>query len=138
MSLNPYPADQNEILRDLQRQINALAAEVKRVTGVPVTKASAPFLVPSASAPAAPSSGAYLYVSGGEVYVRSTSRHYSTLPPEVPQAAEVAPAANITSGNAPSSYSQSWAQQIYDGLVSSKNTINATLVALKNADLMLG
>lgn len=130
-ALDQFPADHNAILKDLQRQINQLSAEVKQVRGVPITQASAAFFIPSASEPAAPPSGAYLYVEGNEVRVRSAGFDYSTLPPDVPQASSMNDASPILSGNAPGSYNATWGQNIYEGLVDVKDTLNTLLSRLR-------
>lgn len=137
MKPNQYgaAADPMQLIIELRRDLDNLTAELKRRSGVPVTQASAPFFIPSASAPAAPGSGAYLYVSGNEVRVRAPSLDYSTNTPS-PVAGAVTNAPNITSGSAPGTYNSTWGAGMYDGLVGTKDAHNALLTSLRNAGIV--
>lgn len=126
-------ADFSRIVADIRRDLDNLTAQVKQVPGVPITRASSAFFIPSASEPDPPASGAYLYVEGNVVRVRTPSIDYSTLPPEVPLIDPVANAPAIISGTGPATYNSTWGGHMYDGLVALKDTVNQLLAELREA-----
>jgi hypothetical protein len=61
----------DRILLDLDRRLQKLEAGQRSGPGLTIGQASGPFLIPSASTPAAPPSGGYLYFSGGTLRQRT-------------------------------------------------------------------
>jgi hypothetical protein len=76
---DPFPADQNRIIKALERRIEALEAQVRQRPGAPVTKATAPFTIPGA-APSTPASGVQIGVSGGKIVFQHADGSTETIP----------------------------------------------------------
>lgn len=123
------PGSDSRIMRDLERRIEVLEAQVRQVRGVPVTQASTAFFVPDSS-PSTPSGGVYLYASGGTFRWRSSSgADYSGIPPTVPKAGFVSDPNPLTAGSAPGSYSSSHSAALRADI----DQVRTKLIALRTA-----
>lgn len=106
-----FPGSDSRIVRDLERRIEALEAQVRQVRGVPVTRTSGPLYIPNGS-PSTPSGGFVLYSSGGEGRWVSSSGVDKPLTPAVPKAAWVSDPNPMGAGSAPGSYNQTYVQNL--------------------------
>ncbi|MGS2641668.1 hypothetical protein [Streptosporangium sp. G12] len=78
--LDPFPVDQNRIIKSLERRIEALEALVRTQAGAPVTKASGAFFLPNSGTPDTPVGGALVYASSGDFRVRTSGGVIKQMP----------------------------------------------------------
>lgn len=131
-----YADDILDDIADLQRgQAGQFSSGQKRA---PLTKASAGWALPTRSAPLAPASGGHIYGSGSELRWRSSNgSDYSLVPVEIPIAAPVSNAANMTAGaTAPASYDQDYVTRLRDDVREVRAQLNALLTSLRNAGFL--
>jgi hypothetical protein len=127
MSIDPFPGEQGRIIRQLQKDVERLNSLAGVQQPLPVTQASAAFLVPATATPATPGSGAILYVEGNELRWRSTAGDFAARTD-----IDGVDDADWTLFNAPPSYDQAHIQTIIDTLESLRISYQALLAALNS------
>ncbi|MGA5764467.1 hypothetical protein [Nonomuraea bangladeshensis] len=124
--------DQIDIIKRLERRIEALEAQVRERPGAPVTKASTAFTIPSASA-GSPDDGATLYYDGANLrYVDDAGRDKAV-------GGSKAPFVSALSGSvdaAPASYTSGWGGQVTSSINVMAPKINSIINALIIGELM--
>jgi hypothetical protein len=127
IDLNPFPADQARIIRDIQRMAEEALTAAKRVAAVPITRAAGPFVLPNSAQPAIPRDACALYAVSGELRVIFSDGTVKEIPDPVTftQAAFVASISG-TPGDAPSTYSQAYAQSLRNQMDEIRDYCHAT------------
>lgn len=131
-----YEYDIIKDISDLQReQAGQFSAGQKRQ---PITKASAGWEMPNRVAPQAPPNGAHIYAIGNVLRWKSADgSDYSLVPVQVPQAAYVDIAANMTAGaTAPASYDQDYVTRLRDDVREVRAQLNALINSLRASGLL--
>lgn len=128
-----FGTDLERILRGFESRLQKLEASQRGGPGLTVGKASGPFLLPDASPAADPASGVYLYVDGTTLRQRDSTG----LDRPVGNSAANVVVPGISAPNAPSSYVQSQAQAISDGLATTYNSLVALIVNLRAAGILV-
>lgn len=77
--MDKFPAEQQRILRDLEKRIARLEEIARTIAPIPITRASGNFDIPEGS-PSAPESGVRLGASSGRLVVRGAGSSSMTLP----------------------------------------------------------
>ncbi|GAA3441073.1 hypothetical protein [Planomonospora venezuelensis] len=134
--MSQFGADQTRIIQDLIRRVEKLEAAQRSGPGMTIGQASSEFTLPDVGAPATPSGGAVLYSSAGSLRWKDSSGTDRSL--IFQQAAAVDDPDAITALTAPASYNQSHSQSIVTDLNNLQDKVTEILVALRNADHMLG
>lgn len=127
--LDPFPVDQNRIIKSLEKRIEALEALIRQKDGAPVTKASGSFFLPNSGTPATPVGGAEIYGSGGEFRVITSAGVIKQMPGIGVSVAT--PAFPLT--NATPTYVQGQVQTIVDTVNNDHTALLALLASLRGA-----
>lgn len=121
--LDPFPDEQNRIVLDLERRIEALEAAVKSRPAAAVTRASGPFFLPDATV-TLQSGGLTIGAAGGQFQVVDQIGNRVSIP--------VGYVATITATNAGATY-DSAAQILINTL---KTAVNDLTFSLKSDHVM--
>lgn len=132
--MDKYPGDLLAEFRRLRRDVDELKALLR--TRTPLTTASAGWFLPNRSTPAAPSGGAHIYASGGELVVSTGNGQTFTVEPP-PQGASVDFPPVLTSPSAPGSVTVEVYQLLRDDCQSGlRATLIALITSLRNAGII--
>ena len=136
MISDPFPVDQNRIIKDLERRIEALEAQVRARPGTPITQASGPFYIPNSSTPDTPTGGVRLYAAGGGFRVIEDDGTVREIGDPFTPASNVI-VDSITAPTAPGTYNSTWGQQIRNDLVSVNNGLVELIVNMRAVDMLV-
>lgn len=134
--MSAFPDSQDQQIRDLQRQVEALANEVKNLRGLVITRASGPFFIPNASSPSAQSGGVVAYAIGGEPAWRSSSGSVIQIPEPFSPASDPGAVPSFSSTNAPGTYQAAYVEATADGLDALVDWCALLRTRLINADIL--
>lgn len=138
-----FPSDLPRQVRELQRQVDELYATVKRHPAVPITRSTGSNGFTVVGAPATPSSGVTIGVSGGQIVFRHANGTTQTIP-DIPftQAAAVPDVPVFQSPSNPAQTVQALHaayQALRDDCQSGiRNNLIQLKTSLRNAGILLG